>query len=329
LLPFFDFIIAVDGLVIEDDGPFFKDYLRTHNGQIISIDVYNTRIKIVRRIQITPNDQWGGAGLLGCSIMWESIEKAYLYSWHILDVAAGSNADKAGIHSHRDYIIGMESLGTLEAYCTMFSDEQDFERRLTQFTGAAEDPQNKRFRNFHVLFLVFDTVENNIREVLSSIPLGCEVGSGYMHTIPSSKGDQRLPVISKFADAQSSMRTPQTNSLGHGQVPYEAAPANPVAFASPPHRQNPSLQNGAASIQQAETVQPGLQTMNYPSMAPADPMSMPNMQMHAPAPIPQPVPQPVPNPYAGFPQGQAAVPDQASAIQGNFQGNYTLMQPQQ
>ena len=35
-----------------------RDYLRTHNGQIISIDVYNTRIKIVRRIQITPNDQW-------------------------------------------------------------------------------------------------------------------------------------------------------------------------------------------------------------------------------------------------------------------------------
>ena len=39
---------------------------------------------------------------------------------------------------------------------------------------------------FFVFFCdsVFDTVENNIREVLSSIPLGCEVGSGYMHTIP-------------------------------------------------------------------------------------------------------------------------------------------------
>uniref|UniRef100_A0A7S1JD48 PDZ GRASP-type domain-containing protein n=1 Tax=Eutreptiella gymnastica TaxID=73025 RepID=A0A7S1JD48_9EUGL len=303
LLPFFDFIVGVDGLAIEDDSPFFKDYLRTHNGQAISIIVYNSRIKLDRRVQIMPNDSWGGAGLLGCSIVWESIEKAYLYSWHILDIRPGSNAEKAQLQPHRDYIIGMQAVGTNEPYCVMFTEEQDFERRLIQFQNAAEDPQSGRYNKRSVLFLVFDTVDNSIREVMCDIPLGCEVGGGYMHTIPASKGDQRLPVVAKLYQSDP-MRASQAPSM----MPPMESPAAPVSFVTqlqpPPPSQSP----------QPPFPHPGagLQGRISPSLLPRPvspaPITHPAVPQSMPAPATATLPQPVPNPYTNPPQGGFAMP---------------------
>jgi hypothetical protein len=202
LLPFFDFIVGVDGVPIEEDGPFFKEYLKTHLQQSICMDIYNTRVKNTRRVPITPNEHWGGQGVLGCSITWEDVEKAFQYAWHILEVTPGSNAELACLRYYRDYVIGMEVINASEMYCTMFSDEQDFHRRLSQGTNAANDPQNKRYQNHTVLLLLYDSVENTIRENVVQLPLGCEVGNGLMHTITASKGDPRLPVIAHFFHQQ-------------------------------------------------------------------------------------------------------------------------------
>jgi len=289
LLPFFDFIIAVDGVYIEDDGPFFKDYLRTHNGQTISIDVYNARTKTVRRIRIVPNDRWGGAGLLGCCIMWENIESAYVCSWHVLDIIPGSNAYKAGLQAHRDYIIGMQAVGAPDDFCTMFTDEQDFEQRLSQFFTLAEDPQSARFQDYTVALLVFDTVANAIREVRTDIPLGCDVGGGYMHTVPSTRGDQRLPSLT--FSAPKAVYTSDAYTAPAASAPF------PPGFQQqqPPQPRTPlSYQTGAEFLPQAAKLRP-------------------TPQSDVPRPSAAAVPQFVPNPYTphpslgGFGLGQVTI----------------------
>eukprot|EP00667_Euglena_gracilis_P009494 EG_transcript_9648 len=264
------------------------------------MDVYNTKNKAVRRVRIVPNDRWGGAGLLGCCIMWENIETAYVCTWHILDVMPQSNAERAGIQPHRDYIIGMQAVGAPDEFCTMFTDEQDFEQRLSQFLSAAEDPQSPRFRNYSVVFLVFDTVENSIREILSDIPLGCEVGGGYMHTIPSSKGDQRLPTIANFRASSKGLGQAYNAGSAYPQVPTNSGPfMNPVQesgglYGAPPPQ---PTQLGALFTQQTAKLRPQSPASQQPLTA-------------AP---PAPIPHRVPNPYAptptlgGFGIGQVTI----------------------
>lgn len=83
----------------------------------------------------------------------------------------------------------------------MFTDEQDFHRRLGQAQRQSLDPLGPRYQSDAVVFLVYDSEENTIREAQVHFPLGCEVGNGLMHTIASSKGDPRLPVVTQFYTA--------------------------------------------------------------------------------------------------------------------------------
>ena len=118
LLPFFDFIIGVDGVAIGEDGPFFKEHLKSHLQQSMVLEVYDTKVKNVRRVPITPNDHWGGQGVLGCSITWENIERAFLCAWRILETEPDSNAEKDGLKPFSDFVIGME---VLQVFCARVS----------------------------------------------------------------------------------------------------------------------------------------------------------------------------------------------------------------
>ena len=96
------------------------------------------------------------------------------------------------------YFCALKALSSGESCCSMFADEHDFHRRLAQAQRLVSDPQSSRYQNNVILLLLYDSEENTIREALIHTPLGCEVGNGLMHTIASSKGDPRLPVISLF-----------------------------------------------------------------------------------------------------------------------------------
>lgn len=343
LLPFFDFIVGVDNLPIEDDSPFFKEYLRSHNHQNITLEVFNTRVKGIRKVPICPNDQWGGQGVLGCSIMWENIDKAFMFGWHVLDIRSNSNAQKVGLQAHRDYIIGMEALGAPELYCTMFTDEQDFQRRLDKFMALANDPQSKRYHNYNVLLLVYDSVENTIREIVGQIPLGCDVGNGFVHTIPSSKGDPRLPLIVKFFNPaeypefqppspQTLEAETHTNPTPQQIATIQPQPLQTTTFQQPPTYPTPQVFAQPTQVPQPfqQQLQPQQNWQNYaaPTAPGYNPVNTPapygtHVQGFNPSPSPYttvptsqpvrgPIPQPLNSPYTtSIPQPSvpvAAVP---------------------
>lgn len=72
--------------------------------------VFNSKNQDVRELVLTPNNKWGGQGLLGVSIKFSSFEGAHENVWHILDVHPNSPADVAGLKANSDYIIGADSV---------------------------------------------------------------------------------------------------------------------------------------------------------------------------------------------------------------------------
>mmetsp|Transcript_147279 Transcript_147279/g.257306 ORF Transcript_147279/g.257306 Transcript_147279/m.257306 type:complete len:412 (-) Transcript_147279:537-1772(-) len=247
LVPFFDFIQVVDGHPIaQRPATFFREYLVKAAGKNILLQVLNTKTRTYREVHLCPNNTWGGQGLLGCSINWEDVDKAITYAWHILDVNQGSNAHKAGIVPYRDYFVGMQatygSNNSNEVFITMFQNEKDFHRRLEARIEQCGDPRHPLFRNQSILFLVYDSVANDLREISCNFPLGCDIGNGYLHSIPVHKGDTRIPTIRTFYKAVQGAEPPvrhsqMTDMVSREQLagPESAQPhfAAPPSFAQP------------------------------------------------------------------------------------------------
>lgn len=71
---------------------------------------YFSKTQTVRQTQIIPSQNWGGQGLLGVSIRFCSFEGANQNVWHIVSVQPNSPAERAGLHSNTDYVLGAESV---------------------------------------------------------------------------------------------------------------------------------------------------------------------------------------------------------------------------
>ena len=202
LVPFFDFVVGTDGVQLnrENSGD-FRDYVKRMRGKLTKMVIYNTKTRCMRDVFITPNDNWGGIGLLGCSINWESVESAQEFVWHVTDVTTSSPAAIAGVQSGRDYLIGMQSVTVQQLHITMFTDKSDFHNRMSYILSKRQDPYSKRKFN-QVLLLIYDGIENTVREVSvemgNSDTLGIDVASGYLHCINVIPGDTQIPIIKQF-----------------------------------------------------------------------------------------------------------------------------------
>eukprot|EP00667_Euglena_gracilis_P016746 EG_transcript_17554 len=318
LVPFFDFIQIVDNHPIEQrPATFFREYLMKSVGQQIQLKVFNTKTNTYRDVYMVPNNSWGGQGLLGCSINWEDIEKAMTYAWHILDVIPGSNADRAGFVGYRDYIVGMQatlsssSRSAQEVFITMFQDTGDFHRRLNSRIEAAQSPNHPQYRNYSILFLIYDSVAADLREVICHFPLGCDVGNGYLHSIPVQKGDTRLPTIRTFYTGDRGGSLPNTPSR-HPETPspsqaaqspgYHATPAGPATGWSAP-----SAPQGVPPSPYKPPTQEQPYYTPYPEATPAVQTTFPP-NPYAPPPAPQYSPPQFP------PPAQSAAPSAFSAV---------------
>eukprot|EP00668_Euglena_longa_P029591 GGOE01036947.1.p1 GENE.GGOE01036947.1~~GGOE01036947.1.p1 ORF type:complete len:484 (+),score=65.45 GGOE01036947.1:49-1500(+) len=350
LVPFFDFIQIVDNHPIEQrPATFFREYLMKSVGQQIQLKVFNTKTNTYRDVYMVPNNNWGGQGLLGCSINWEEVEKTMTYAWHILDVIPGSNADRAGFIGYRDYIVGMQatlsssSRSAQEIFITMFQDTGDFHRRLNARIEAAQSPSHPQYRNYSILFLIYDSVAADLREVVCHFPLGCDVGNGYLHSIPVQKGDTRLPTIRTFytgdkvgSQPNTPARQPEATSPSAVANRTSQSPASqPVSAgptmgwqAMPPQEQEHHFQppEGKATLDASSAhssfsspnfyippqgtpplVQPPAQPSQFPSLTPApQPSPMP--------PQPAPLPPFAPTPLADLPLFKPPAPFSASPL---------------
>eukprot|EP01062_Namystynia_karyoxenos_P077592 TRINITY_DN7841_c0_g3_i1.p1 TRINITY_DN7841_c0_g3~~TRINITY_DN7841_c0_g3_i1.p1 ORF type:complete len:443 (+),score=160.81 TRINITY_DN7841_c0_g3_i1:98-1330(+) len=299
LVPFFDFVVAVDDMHLngESSGP-FREHIHNSKGNVVRLQVFNAKIRQFREVLITPNDGWGGQGLLGCSINWENVERAQEFVWHITGVRPSSPAAAAGLQAGKDYIIGMQPIGCEDhpgqLHVTMFSENGDFHNRLETKMMRRQQrvlSSHRTHRDDQLLVLIYDSVDNSVREVLVELgrgsSLGCDVASGYLHVVPYTQGDVRIPVIKQFyVDAVDQQPAPPpTVQMGHGVPP----PPEPVAPAAP------------------VTLQPAMQPPRQP--APPPPPDAPPVRPPAP-PSPSAGQHPPPPPPAAAPPAapRAATP---------------------
>lgn len=188
---FFDFIVSIGNTRLDQDNDTLKELLKSNIEKELKMTVYSSKTQIIRSVSITPSNLWGGQGLLGVSIRFCSFEGANENVWHILDVEPNAPADIAGLQSHTDYIIGADSV---------LHESED----LFSLIEAHEGRPLKLY--------VYNVDTDSCREVTvtpdsqwgGSGSLGCGIGYGYLHRIPTQRTGPALSspqMSSKESDA--------------------------------------------------------------------------------------------------------------------------------
>uniref|UniRef100_A0A3Q1HMC8 PDZ GRASP-type domain-containing protein n=1 Tax=Anabas testudineus TaxID=64144 RepID=A0A3Q1HMC8_ANATE len=172
LEPFFDFILSIGNTRLNKESDLLKDLLKANVEKAVKLEVYNSKTQRVRELEVTPSNMWGGQGLLGASVRFCSFEGANENVWHVLDVEVNSPAALAGLIAHDDYIVGADQV---------LQDSEDF-------FSLIEANEGKPLK-----LLVYNIQTDECREVVVTPngawggdgSLGCGIGYGYLHRIPT------------------------------------------------------------------------------------------------------------------------------------------------
>nr|CCD17639.1 hypothetical protein, unlikely [Trypanosoma congolense IL3000] len=93
LVPFFDLITAVNGVMLQEGADAiesFKQHVAAQPSQPMHFTVYNLHVRAYRDVVCATSRSWGGGGLLGCSVEWCSAEDFTDRIWHIVEVTPGA-----------------------------------------------------------------------------------------------------------------------------------------------------------------------------------------------------------------------------------------------
>uniref|UniRef100_A0A3B3II81 PDZ GRASP-type domain-containing protein n=1 Tax=Oryzias latipes TaxID=8090 RepID=A0A3B3II81_ORYLA len=178
LEPFFDFILSIGHTRLNKESDLLKDMLKANVEKAVKLEVYNSKTQRVRELEVTPSNMWGGHGLLGASVRFCCFEGANENVWHVLDVEPRSPAALAGLRAHSDFIVGADQV---------LQDSEDF-------FSLIEANEGKPLK-----LLVYNTQTDGCREAVVTPnadwggegSLGCGIGYGYLHRIPT----RHVPLI--------------------------------------------------------------------------------------------------------------------------------------
>ncbi|KAK1171979.1 Golgi reassembly-stacking protein 1-like [Acipenser oxyrinchus oxyrinchus] len=190
LEPFFDFIVAMGHTRLNKENDTLKDLLKANVEKPVKLEVYSIKAMKVRELEVVPSNMWGGQGLLGASVRFCSFQGASEHVWHVLDIDPNSPASLAGLRAHTDYIVGADQV---------IQDSEDF-------FSLVESHEGKPLK-----LLVYNTETDLCREVVVTPngawggegSLGCGIGYGYLHRIPS------LPVTPKTVEVKPPSPVPE------------------------------------------------------------------------------------------------------------------------
>lgn len=177
LKPFEDFILAVNGTLVESDKSSLANVLLANEGKEVALVVYNVVDARRRDVALRPV-KWNGPGLLGAAVRYEPIAGAMEHVLRVVDVLPDSPAAEAGLVSTSDYIVGTPA--------EVFRTDTEFTKLITH---ALE-------RDAPASFMVYSTQSGKTRDVElrpnadwgGEGTLGCELATGLLHRItrPSS-----------------------------------------------------------------------------------------------------------------------------------------------
>ncbi|MEQ2231461.1 Golgi reassembly-stacking protein 1 [Ilyodon furcidens] len=205
LEPFFDFILSIGNTRLNKESDLLRDLLKANVEKAVKLEVYSSKTQRVRELEVTPSNMWGGQGLLGASVRFCSFEGANENVWHVLDVEGNSPAALAGLIAHDDFIVGADQV---------LQDSEDF-------FSLIEANEGKPLK-----LLVYNTRTDQCRETAVTPngawggegSLGCGIGYGYLHRIPSRPVLPDVQNRSVPQPAVSGSRNVITLS-GHSEVP--------------------------------------------------------------------------------------------------------------
>ncbi|KYQ91761.1 golgi reassembly stacking protein [Tieghemostelium lacteum] len=227
LQSFFDFIVSANGVQFEKEDNRFADTFRHNIGKPVELLVYNIKSNSTRAVTITPSDSWGGQGLAGISIRYCSWSKILENVWHVLDVYLASPANEADLQTRTDYIVGTPDI--------ILNEQEDF------FTLI----NNNMYRP--VQLYVYSSLTEHVRLVTitpnknwgGSGSLGCDIGYGLLHRIPTKKNNltSQTPSIDQIRSPQQPQvqLTNNNNSTEQTAIPFEL-PSDEVT--KPPQSNN-------------------------------------------------------------------------------------------
>lgn len=286
---FFDFILEVNGEKMDCDQKSFFEKIQASENNATKLMVYNIRSHTVRDVYVTPR-QWGGAGLLGATVRYDTIDNSENQGIRVLEVFPNSPAAHAGLMPYKDYLLGTADV--------MFRDLDE----LVELVNAS---LNKRLQIY-----VYNSDSETIREVYIAPNhswggegiIGCDIGTGLLHRIPAP----RRPVsgMASGAAADTSGGAAVAAVPPPGMAPEGVAAAPPL----PPQAPGQAAWPPGTAPAQIDTA----------ASAPGGPLPAVTPQLPA-QPWPQPQPGVAPSPtaiQAQLTQAAAGLNDQSPAQAG-------------
>ncbi|NXM76429.1 GORS1 protein, partial [Serilophus lunatus] len=209
LEPFFDFIIAIGHTRLNKENNMLKDLLKANAEKAVKLEVYNIKTMKIREVEVIPSNMWGGQGLLGASVRFCSFQGANEHVWHVLDVEPASPAALAGLQPYTDYIVGSDQI---------LQESEDFFSLIESHEGKP------------LKLMVYNTEADSIREVVVTPngawggegSLGCGIGYGYLHRIPTQSITSKKKPESKPPSPSPEAGTPVPSTNGYTETPLLA-----------------------------------------------------------------------------------------------------------
>ncbi|NXB36859.1 GORS1 protein, partial [Eulacestoma nigropectus] len=209
LEPFFDFIIAIGHTRLNKENNMLKDLLKANAEKAVKLEVYNIKTMKIREVEVIPSNMWGGQGLLGASVRFCSFQGANEHVWHVLDVEPSSPAALAGLQPYTDYIVGSDQI---------LQESEDFFSLIESHEGKP------------LKLMVYNTEADSIREVVVTPngawggegSLGCGIGYGYLHRIPTQSMTSKKKPESKSPSPSPEAGTPVPSTNGYTETPLLA-----------------------------------------------------------------------------------------------------------
>ncbi|XP_042673496.1 Golgi reassembly-stacking protein 1 [Centrocercus urophasianus] len=205
LEPFFDFIVAIGHTRLNKENNMLKDLLKANAEKAVKLEVYNIKTMKIREVEVVPSNMWGGQGLLGASVRFCSFQGANEHVWHVLDVEPASPAAVGGLQPYSDYIVGSDQI---------LQESEDF-------FSLVESHEGKPLK-----LMVYNTEADSIREVVVTPngawggegSLGCGIGYGYLHRIPTQSIASKKKPESKPPSPLPEAGTPVPSTNGYTEA---------------------------------------------------------------------------------------------------------------
>lgn len=223
---FFDFIINVNGTEMDQDGQqSFADKIKGAENGSLTMQVYNVRTGATREVIVRPR-KWGGNGLLGATVRFDSTDPVECNGIRVLEVFPNSPAAHAGLFAFQDFILGTSQ--------NVFHD-------IDELVGVVTASIGERIQIY-----VYNSESESVREV-SLVPnndwggdglLGCDIGTGLLHRIPAPRGRFKpgglaAPALPPASESSSGLAVPPS---AWPRAPQPGVPAAGVVLAPAPEQ---------------------------------------------------------------------------------------------